>query len=205
MSYKNFQDLVCQKFGKLFVYYVTREDSYKRKRWVCYCVCECGKQKKIPADTLTLGYTKSCGCIKRGNYLGQKVGRLFIVNQYVGKDSSGKPTSLVDCVCECGEYGRGIETDYLKKSPLASCGCYVKEIKQKDYTGRKFGKLTAIKRLPNYRGNSTYYECICDCGNEETVFVYGGSLTSGETKSCHCLKRTHAKKGPESHSWKGGV
>lgn len=51
----------------------------------------------------------------------------------------------------------------------------------------KLGRLTAIERLPKYRGNNCYYKCVCDCGN--IVFVYYSNLTRGITKSCGCLRK----------------
>ena len=51
----------------------------------------------------------------------------------------------------------------------------------------KFGRLTPIERIPKYKGNSTYYKCICDCGN--VCFVYYSNLTRGQTKSCGCLHK----------------
>jgi len=42
----------------------------------------------------------------------------------------------------------------------------------KDLTGRRFGRLVAIKHLPKQR-----WLCKCDCGNDrivDTRFLYGG-------------------------------
>lgn len=60
----------------------------------------------------------------------------------------------------------------------------------KDLTGQKFGKLTVIKRAPNI-GKNVAWECKCDCGN--TTIVQANNLTSGNTKSCGCLKGKHIK------------
>lgn len=55
-----------------------------------------------------------------------------------------------------------------------------------DLTGKRFGFLTVVKRLPNHvtkGGNSlVVYECKCDCGN--LVSVTAGHLRTGHTKSC---------------------
>lgn len=65
---------------------------------------------------------------------------------------------------------------------------------EKDFTGQKFNKLTAIERLPNYKGNyKTYYKCKCECGNER--IVYGYYLTSGKVKMCkECMKEKGSSK-----------
>lgn len=55
-----------------------------------------------------------------------------------------------------------------------------------DLTGKRFGFLKVLKRLPNHvtkGGNSlVVYECQCDCGN--VVSVKAGHLRTGHTKSC---------------------
>lgn len=55
-----------------------------------------------------------------------------------------------------------------------------------DLTGKKFGRLTVIKRTEN-QGKIVMWECVCDCGNIRTV--QGCGLKSGNSKSCGCLQR----------------
>ena len=55
--------------------------------------------------------------------------------------------------------------------------------KFQDLTGKRFNRLTVIKRVKN-RGNLTCWLCKCDCGNE--VEVIGSNLKRGTTKSCGC-------------------
>ena len=57
-----------------------------------------------------------------------------------------------------------------------------------DLTGKRFGKLTVIRREgTNKRGLATWL-CQCDCGNTKTVC--GRELVVGDTKSCGCSRRT---------------
>lgn len=53
-----------------------------------------------------------------------------------------------------------------------------------ELTGKKFGKLKVISfaYTKNYR---TFWNCVCDCGNE--CVVKGKYLSNGDTKSCGCL------------------
>lgn len=53
-----------------------------------------------------------------------------------------------------------------------------------DKTGRKFGRLTVVELLRTQR--HAVWRCLCECGRE--VAVAAGSLTSGHTRSCGCLK-----------------
>ena len=54
-------------------------------------------------------------------------------------------------------------------------------------TGQKFGKLTVIERLPRYKNNKTFYNCLCECGNEK--IVSGSNLITGNVKSCGCISK----------------
>lgn len=54
----------------------------------------------------------------------------------------------------------------------------------KDYTGEKFGSLLLIERLNKYDGKTTYYKCLCDCGNE--CIKRGNSIVRKMVSSCGC-------------------
>lgn len=55
----------------------------------------------------------------------------------------------------------------------------------KDLTGKKFGKLTAIKPVGKNKFGSYMWLCRCDCGREAVVI--GSNLLRGNSKSCgHC-------------------
>lgn len=62
-----------------------------------------------------------------------------------------------------------------------------------DLTGKKFGKLTVIKKEKS-KNNHTMWLCKCDCGKEK--IVGGNELKSGNTKSCGCynLQKLHERK-----------
>jgi hypothetical protein len=63
-----------------------------------------------------------------------------------------------------------------------------------DLTGQKFGRLTVIEMAEKVRIKNTtkiYWKCLCDCGNEKNILL--GSLRSGRTKSCGCLKSETTK------------
>lgn len=88
------------------------------------------------------------------------------------------------CKCDCGN--KTIVDIYsLLKGTTKSCGCILHNPARnsKDYTGMKFGMLTALERLPHYKGKRTYYRCACECG-KTNVIVDAGNLHSGHTVSC---------------------
>ena len=76
-----------------------------------------------------------------------------------------------------------------------------------DLTGCTFGRWNVIKQAP-HRGVKRYWFCRCSCGVERAVKAF--SLTSGDSRSCGCLRdevaaRTFITHGgcrtPEYNSW----
>ena len=61
-----------------------------------------------------------------------------------------------------------------------------------DISGKKFERITVISFYGSDKNGSSKWNYICDCGN--TTVSYGGSLKSGRTKSCGCLKLEITKK-----------
>ena len=53
-----------------------------------------------------------------------------------------------------------------------------------DLTGKRFGKLTVVKRGQT-KSNHVRWECACDCGNTTESRV--DALRNGTAKSCGCL------------------
>lgn len=73
--------------------------------------------------------------------------------------------------------------------------------KFEDLTGRKFGRLTVIERMPTVN-RRTRWKCICDCGTEKVVGAE--QLKSGTTRSCGCYhsdrtREAHYKHGMSNH------
>lgn len=89
------------------------------------------------------------------------------------------------CRCDCGNTVK-VNTKQLNRGTMTSCGCVPKSgarrgAKPEDLTGRKFGKLTALERVENYRGR-TAWRCQCECGRQKVVTAH--DLKGGRVKSC---------------------
>jgi len=61
-----------------------------------------------------------------------------------------------------------------------------------DITGRRFGRLTALRDDGPGPCWQVRWICRCDCGN--IVKVYKNNLLSGHTTSCGCLRDEKARK-----------
>lgn len=111
---------------------------------------------------------------------GQRFGKLIAI-KIVGKSEDNRMLWL--CKCDCGNEII-VKSATLLKGERITCGCSRTVIR--DLIGKKFGKLTVIKRVENDKGRNAQWLCKCECGNE--TLVRTERLKSGNTKSCGCLR-----------------
>lgn len=185
-----FRNLTGQRFGRLTV--LEKAPSVGRNgRWLCSC--ECGQETIAETTRLKSGKTRSCGCLKiaLNDLTGQRFGRLVATSRAPNVGKSGKVTAW-NCRCDCGA-ATIVPGDSLKRGASQSCGCLNKErvadssrARAEDHTGRRFGKLTAIRR-GDYKGKDVGWICRCDCGTEKTISV--APLRRGLVVSCGCENR----------------
>ena len=95
------------------------------------------------------------------------------------------------CRCDCGAE-KWVRASSLKGGNSISCGCVkskscgcVKSNTVQNLTGQRFGLWTVVGPREQ-RNGVTYWYCRCDCGTEK--WVYAGSLITGSSKSCGCVK-----------------
>lgn len=99
------------------------------------------------------------------------------------------------CQCDCGNPILKITTaSCLKKGETISCGC--QRIKNGgknliDLTGKKFGKLTVIKRGADSSDGRVQWECRCDCG--KTCLIRSHDLLEKKVFSCGCLSSSYGE------------
>ncbi len=180
------KDLTGQRYGRLTVIkYTGTKDKWGSCIWECKC--DCGNTVNVKAGKLRCGDTKSCGCWqKEARHLshhpikdisGQRFGKLIAIKPS-GKTKKG---TVWLCKCDCGNVVT-VQQGELHSGRTQSCGC----LRRKDISGQRFGRLVAIKPSGNTK-QGTVWLCKCDCGN--VVTVQQGSLHSGKTKSCGCLRK----------------
>lgn len=127
--------------------------------------------------------------LKRINLIGQKFGKLTVVENIYNFNETGK--TKYKCVCDCGNPNYIYKTKVaLEKSTIPSCGCARKEISKiyfgKNIDGDTFGRLTVIKTLWESRPTRVLCRCSCD-GN---IAEYDKkSVETGHTKSCGCINK----------------
>ena len=199
----NNTDLTGMTFNEWTVLYRDFEKEYEitqrtgrksPKYW--YCLCSCGNEKSVIAQSLKNGTSKSCGAsIHRKSppnfqdLRGQTFGRLLVLKR--GENSSHGQVKW-DCVCSCGNPVT-VLAGHLSSGHTRSCCCFQKdrahETHFKDLIGKRFGKLVVLNRNFEYENlredKQTYWNCLCDCGSK--TVVTGGKLVFGHTQSCGCV------------------
>ena len=176
-------NLTGQKFGKLTVTRKTDKRTQNGKV-IWECLCDCGNIHNTSTDSLKQGKAKSCGCILSPNLIGQKFGKLTVVQKTDNKTSNG--CVIWECQCDCGNICER-STRSLKPDKNCSCGC----LTSFDLIGQRFNKLVVVKKAGKTPHGSVLWECKCDCGNicEQTT----GHLRNGTSQSCGCLRRPNLK------------
>lgn len=112
--------------------------------------------------------------------IGEKIGMLTILGN--GEKKKGK-YGLWIARCDCGVV-REYPSSRIKEKTAGgvSCGC-----RGKNLVGKKFGELEVFERTEKRSSdNKVIYRCRCSCGAE--IERPGGYLTSGDTKSCGCIR-----------------
>lgn len=176
------RDLAGARFGKL----TALEYDAEEEKWICRC--DCGNEIGVKSSKLVYGETKSCGCSRKKDLVGQRFGSLAVIEDSGTRYCGGV---VWRCKCDCGNE-KLVSASNLVSGQTKSCGCSRKKWK-KDLTGQRFEKLIAIKATEGRCGTSVIWWCKCDCGGEKLVSAH--NLTGGRTKSCGCLHGKTVKKG----------
>jgi len=84
------------------------------------CRCKCGLERDVLIRSLVRGKSTSCGKC-RHNIVGQRFGRLTVLEQLGGKPS------FCRCLCDCGNETT-VQTGNIKSGGSSSCGCLRREV-----------------------------------------------------------------------------
>jgi len=188
------KDLTGQRFGRLVAIRPTEERKYEKVVWECQC--DCGNTAFITSSCLIRGKTTSCGCLQKEyiakelikDLTGQRFGKLIAIRP----EKERKNGQVVwECKCDCGNTV-SVRGANLRNGHTTSCGSCPKEglpgNNIKDLTGKRFGRLIAVRPTEERKNGYVMWECICDCGN--TTFARSASLNNGNKTSCGCLRES---------------
>lgn len=133
--------------------------------------------------------------------IGRRFGNLTVI-EFQGKRGSRNRKHYL-CKCDCGNERIVCELN-LKSGHTQSCGCLKNKASGRriNLSGKRFGKLTAVKFLYNNDKGTTMWLCRCDCGNE--IEVSYNNLKSGNTQSCGCWHELHKESNSRLYKcWRG--
>ena len=147
--------LIGQRFGMLTV--IDQADSTEsgKRRWLCRC--DCGTEKAVIGSNLRRGTTVSCGCKKRIDLTGQKIGKLTVLGRSDQYGMRGdRKTQLWECLCDCGAITYKA-TDTLRNPAISMCkdcaGMYAAQ-KARENAGFEAGtQIAKIKVDSDYSDN----------------------------------------------------
>lgn len=120
--------------------------------------------------------------------IGDRVGHFTII----GVDGfKRRNTSKWTCKCDCGNVVE-LDSNHLYGNYKKNCGCIKGKTEFVDLSGKRFGKLTVIKRAGWSKHKVILWLCKCDCGNE--TIKQGSHLRGGESVTCK-VRGAHSKLG----------
>lgn len=118
----------------------------------------------------------------RTDLTGKIYGNFLVLQQtedYISPSGAHRAQWLCKCLL-CGNDKVTIMDTVLQKGTKESCGCL------ENLIGKNFGRLTVIGKDGQDDNGNTLWICHCDCGNN--ISVIHSRLTSGNVKSCGCLR-----------------
>lgn len=142
-------DLAGQQFGNLTVVDAAgRSSPDGQAMWNCLCVC--GRARVVIASSLRTGHTRSCGCSRRTDLAGRRVGLLVVL----GPAPSRKKRAIWHCRCDCGVV-KEVRASALLTATTVSCGCFARQVTRERSrvpgtgTGVHFTWMSMISRTTN--------------------------------------------------------
>lgn len=98
--------------------------------------------------------------MKSDNIIGQKFGRLTVLDMVKITTPCGRKRPYAVCNCECGTQGKPVDVYGLFKGSVVSCGCHNAEQHQKQHNGRGTKEWHTWKEMIKrcYNVNMPYYK-----------------------------------------------
>jgi len=107
---------------------VKSKNNDKHSYWLCKC--KCGNEIIVVGTSLTRGYTKSCGCLRKEvhtkDLTGQRFGKLTVLQKAIRPKYLKNRNAYWLCKCDCGKE-KIINGISLTSGSTKSCGCIFKD------------------------------------------------------------------------------
>lgn len=171
-----------EKLG-LFTFLGVSEKRERSGRVLWRMACDCGELRDVQPQRARAG-VGHCGATVHwiDDLTGDRFGRLVVLS-FAGKNA--KRDALWLCACDCGNFPV-VSSVGMKSGKTSSCGCLKTQNLPADLSGRRFGRLVAVRLAERGRGGPRWL-CLCDCGREKVAAA--SVLRAGHTVSCGCARR----------------
>ena len=143
---------------------------------------------------------------KRKTYVGETIGYLDVLDEITRFDEDGN--EIRESICFCNACNNIVAMKHrtltiakahaVSEGKKPSCGCLKysgfkkhQEETEVNLINKRFENLLVVDKGPvvevgKDKKKRKTWKCLCDCG--QITYVTSGDLTSGNTKSCGCLK-----------------
>lgn len=130
-GWRKTEKIIGEKYGKLTILKRVEDTRDVSRKVVRYeCLCDCGNTVIVDSEHLKNGSTKSCGCLRHDNLIGQRFGKLVVIDRILDTTRPNLKRYTNKCQCDCG----GITftyTENLTKGAVQSCGCLMSKGEEK--------------------------------------------------------------------------
>lgn len=162
-------DLTGQKFGKLTAKNVTHIG--KKRAW--HCVCECGNEIDVPTFQLTSGNNTSCGCGRSKVSVGQRFGKLTVLEVRFDKKAKRDDKLQALVRCDCGEE-KLVFTRNLTRGVSTHCGCKIYGIRSENKR-LPYGESSRRALISNYKHNAKTRNLSFELTDDECTKLFKGN------------------------------
>jgi hypothetical protein len=178
-------DLVDRKFGKLTVLRECPKDKNNLRRWLC--LCDCGKEKTVYQNALCSKKTRSCGCYaaEQSKKRMSKGWSSIFTKEYLIREHKEKQLSLRQ-IAKKHQCSLGCVTKYMKKFNIQANDPFY------NLAGQKI-EMLFVKDLAYTKNGCSYWNTLCDCGNEKVIS--GKCIVRRSSVSCGCWNKNKCWKG----------
>lgn len=201
----NSGNLIGQTFGRLTA--IEKAGTDKNNNIMYKCKCSCSKEVVVRGFSLSSMSTRSCGClllegsrqsqktmaankiIKTDKELiGKTFGRLTVIKRTEERATNNDILFEVHCSC-----GNVLKLPSNRIKTIKSCGCKQKDDMReawlKENIGKKFGRLTILKKTSDKNAKEIRVQCICECGVIKDYLFHSLAGKRKHTTSCGCYHR----------------
>jgi len=151
------QDLTGKAFG---MWTVLQFESRRGKDYYWRCICKCGKEKSVRANSLIGGLSKSCGHSRATDLTGKRFERLLAISKLSKKSSGGN--ALWKCICDCGCI-IDVNSKHLIHGSVRSCGCLREESVLGNFEFFEGTIVTKIRNDSVQKNNTSGFRGVCWC------------------------------------------